>query len=100
MLCSGHVNHSCLTTLTLAALISSWDSGSIRAADRNGTPLAPTATENARHAQAHPECTCRAAGASHPIGAQICLTGGQLFRCSMDQNVTSWKPVGTACPQS
>ena len=51
------------------------------------------------HAQNHPECTCRAGGASFQLGAQICI-GDQLVRCSMDLNVTSWKSVGSACPQS
>jgi len=66
----------------------------------------PRAFENAAaeaHAQNHPECTCRAQGQSYPLGSQICLSGvqgSQIFRCSMDLNVTSWKSVGTPCPQS
>lgn len=66
----------------------------------------PRSFENAAaeaHAQNHPECTCRALGQSFPLGSQICLSGvqgSQIFRCSMDLNVTSWKSVGTPCPQS
>lgn len=76
----------------------------------------PRSFENAAaeaHAQNHPECTCRAQGQSFPLGSQICLPGGhgssgqggsgqgsQIFRCSMDLNVTSWKSVGMPCPQS
>lgn len=52
-----------------------------------------------QHAQGLPECTCRASGQDHRIGAQICL-GSQMFRCSMDLNVTSWKSTGSPCPQS
>lgn len=45
------------------------------------------------------ECTCRAAGVSHAIGAEICL-GGRLVRCAMDLNVTSWQKTETPCPES
>ena len=63
-------------------------------------PLFFTSEEEVRHAEAHPECTCRAKGESHPLGAMVCLGGNQLFRCAMDLNVTSWKPVGSPCPLS
>jgi hypothetical protein len=57
-----------------------------------------TAAER-QHAQNHPECTCRAGGESFQLGAQICI-GNQVVRCAMDLNVTSWKSIGSACPQS
>lgn len=62
-------------------------------------PLSFTTTADQLHAQNHPECTCRAGGASFQLGTQICI-GDQMVRCSMDLNVTSWKSVGSACPQS
>lgn len=100
MPCSGRFATSCAGSLTLGILISGLLSLTVRAADHRHLPLAFATPAEAEHAQNHPECTCRAAGQSHPLGAQICLTGSQLFRCSMDQNVTSWKPLGTPCPQS
>lgn len=50
-----------------------------------------------------PECTCRAQGQSYHVGTETCLhiNGiSQIFRCDMDLNVTSWKPVGSLCPLS
>lgn len=73
------------------------------AADRHHLPRSFENAAAQAHAQNHPECTCRAQGQSFPLGSQICLSGmqgSQIFRCSMDLNVTSWKSVGTPCPQS
>ena len=75
-------------------------SGALASDHRHKAPLLFTSEEEVRHAEAHPECTCRAKGESHPLGATICLGGNQLFRCAMDLNVTSSKPVGTPCPLS
>ncbi|MFN3481515.1 hypothetical protein [Rhabdaerophilum calidifontis] len=50
-------------------------------------------------AAAMPQCTCRAGGVSHALGAEICL-GTRLFRCAMDLNVTSWQATGSLCPES
>jgi hypothetical protein len=52
---------------------------------------------------AHPECFCRALGRTHRLGTEICLGSNgpsQVFRCGMDLNVTSWKPMGKPCPLS
>jgi hypothetical protein len=45
------------------------------------------------------ECTCRIAGQSVPVGSIVCMQNG-LFRCQMDQNVTSWHSLASPCPQS
>lgn len=50
-----------------------------------------------------PDCTCRAQGQNFHVGTETCLhVNGisQIFRCDMDLNVTSWKPVGSLCPLS
>jgi hypothetical protein len=81
---------------------SAWASATL-AADHHRLPRSFENTAAQTHAQNHPECTCRAQGQSFPLGSQICLSGmqgSQIFRCSMDLNVTSWKSVGTPCPQS
>lgn len=100
MQCSGRYDLRNLSLLVLGMVISGILPLAAHAADHRHHPLFFATPAEAEHAQNHPECTCRAAGQSHPLGAQICLAGGQLFRCTMDQNVTSWKPVGTPCPQS
>lgn len=71
-----------------------------RAEDASRAPR-PSISETAARDRAGqaPECTCRAGGASHQLGTQICL-GRQLVRCAMDLNVTSWQAVGTECPES
>lgn len=77
--------------------------GPATAADHHRLPLSFENAAAEAHAQNHPECTCRAEGRSFPLGSQICLSGvqgSQIFRCSMDLNVTSWKSVGSPCPQS
>lgn len=45
------------------------------------------------------ECTCRMRGENLPVGSEVCMQQG-MFRCQMDQNVTSWRPLQTPCPQS
>lgn len=49
------------------------------------------------------ECSCRVRGQNLPVGSEICLDtpkGASLFKCQMDQNVTSWRPLASPCPQS
>lgn len=45
------------------------------------------------------ECTCRLFGQNLPVGSEICMKDS-MFRCQMDQNVTSWRPMASPCPQS
>ncbi|MCZ8269185.1 MAG: hypothetical protein O9306_01325 [Beijerinckiaceae bacterium] len=45
------------------------------------------------------ECTCRMHGENLPVGSEVCMRNG-LFRCQMDQNVTTWRPLSKPCPQS
>jgi hypothetical protein len=45
------------------------------------------------------ECTCRLFGQNLPVGSEICMKDS-MFRCQMDQNVTSWRPLASPCPQS
>jgi hypothetical protein len=45
------------------------------------------------------ECTCRMRGENLPVGSEVCMQNG-MFRCVMDQNVTSWRSLATPCPQS
>lgn len=71
-----------------------------RAGDFSSRPSSPFAKEAAREqAGKLPDCTCRAAGVSYQLGAQICI-GQQLVRCAMDLNVTSWQAIGAPCPES
>lgn len=45
------------------------------------------------------QCTCRLSGQDLPVGSEICMQES-LFRCQMDQNVTTWRPLASPCPQS
>lgn len=45
------------------------------------------------------ECTCRMRGENLPVGSEVCMQNS-MFRCQMDQNVTSWRSLATPCPQS
>lgn len=45
------------------------------------------------------ECTCRLRGESLPVGSEVCMQDN-MFRCQMDQNVTTWRPLASPCPQS
>lgn len=45
------------------------------------------------------ECTCRMRGENLPVGTEVCMQNG-MFRCVMDQNVTSWRSLASPCPQS
>ncbi len=49
------------------------------------------------------QCSCRAYGADHALGATICIrasSGSYLARCEMVLNNTSWKKIGDGCPQA
>jgi len=46
-------------------------------------------------------CYCRANGASHPVGAVVCLStpsGMSLARCGRVLNNTSWSILSAPCP--
>ena len=44
-------------------------------------------------------CKCRSAGQSYDLGAVVCIRG-QLARCEMFLNNTSWKIIADSCPQT
>src|SRR5262245_29931592 len=44
-------------------------------------------------------CKCRSAGQSYDLGAVICMRG-QLARCEMFLNNTSWKIIAESCPET
>jgi len=44
-------------------------------------------------------CKCRSAGQSYDLGAVICIRG-QLARCEMFLNNTSWKFIAETCPET
>ena len=44
-------------------------------------------------------CTCRANGRDYEQGQMICMRG-QLARCDMNLNNSSWKIVAETCPQT
>jgi hypothetical protein len=48
------------------------------------------------------DCTCRAPdGSARALGERICMSpdgAPATFRCSMVQNVTSWRKVADGCP--
>lgn len=81
-------------------------SGAVVALAAHATALSQEPVPRAEPAQAthrHPECYCRAMGSIFSVGTQICMnmgSGAKLYRCGMDQNVTSWQSDGTGCPQS
>lgn len=50
---------------------------------------------------ARADCTCRAFGVDHELGATVCLRlGGRnvVARCEMALNNTSWVPKDVPCP--
>ena len=49
-------------------------------------------------AMAH-NCTCRANGHSYKQGQIICIRG-QLARCDMNLNNSSWKIIAPTCPEA
>jgi hypothetical protein len=50
-------------------------------------------------ANAGPGCKCRSAGQSYDLGAVVCIRG-QLARCEMFLNNTSWKIIADSCPET
>lgn len=48
-------------------------------------------------ARAGPECTCRYNGDNYRIGEMACIRG-ELARCDMVTNNTSWTVIGDSCP--
>ena len=50
-------------------------------------------------ATAGPNCTCRYKGENYQIGDVACILG-QLKRCEMQLNNTSWKTLSDGCPQA
>ncbi|MEM7427245.1 MAG: hypothetical protein AAF441_14210 [Pseudomonadota bacterium] len=49
-------------------------------------------------ASAGPNCTCRYQGHNYKIGEIACILG-DLKRCEMQLNNTSWQTVSQGCPQ-
>ena len=50
-----------------------------------------------------PECTCRLFGENVPLGTSACLRtpqGPRLAVCSVEQNVTSWRPSVNLCNEA
>ena len=48
-------------------------------------------------------CTCRIDGQEVDLGERRCLKtadGPRSAVCTMEQNVTSWKPSGETCPEA
>ena len=45
------------------------------------------------------ECTCRLRGENLPVGSEVCMQNS-MFRCQMNQNVTTWQPLASPCPLS
>jgi hypothetical protein len=52
-----------------------------------------------REASSQAPCTCRAMGSSFEVGTEVCINSA-MFRCEMDQNVTSWRRTQNVCPTS
>ena len=52
----------------------------------------------ASSAFAGPNCTCRHQGHNYKIGEVACILG-DLKRCEMQLNNTSWQTVTHGCPQ-
>ena len=50
-------------------------------------------------ASADPNCRCRLFGEYYEIGATVCIRGN-LRRCEMNLNNTSWKQIADFCPQA
>jgi len=60
--------------------------------------FAMTAMVFASTAYAH-NCTCRANGISYKQGQILCIRG-QLARCDMNLNNSSWKIIAPTCPEA
>ena len=61
----------------------------------SGFAIALTASS----AFAGPNCTCRFQGHNYKIGEVACILG-DLKRCEMQLNNTSWQTITQGCPQA
>ncbi len=50
-------------------------------------------------AGADPNCRCRLFGEYYDLGTTMCIRGN-LRRCEMNLNNTSWKQIADFCPQA
>ncbi len=50
-------------------------------------------------ASADPNCRCRLYGEYFELGTTLCIRGN-LRRCEMNLNNTSWKQIADFCPQA
>lgn len=50
-------------------------------------------------ASADPNCRCRLYGEYYELGTTMCIRGN-LRRCEMNLNNTSWKQIADFCPQA
>ncbi len=50
-------------------------------------------------ASAGPNCRCRLYGEYFELGTTMCIRGN-LRRCEMNLNNTSWKQIADVCPQA
>jgi hypothetical protein len=50
-------------------------------------------------ASADPNCRCRLFGEYYELGTTMC-SRGNLRRCEMNLNNTSWKQIADFCPQA
>ena len=50
-------------------------------------------------ASADPNCRCRLYGEYYELGTTLCIRGN-LRRCEMNLNNTSWKQIADFCPQA
>ncbi|MBK9082206.1 MAG: hypothetical protein IPL88_09100 [Rhizobiales bacterium] len=60
-------------------------------------PAGPAAAQTAHDPD---NCYCRSRAGQAPIGARLCIAqpeGWRIAVCSMDLNVTSWRPTQERC---
>lgn len=81
----------------LAGLIAPLATGTARADEPKSRPASDWVITRAQLNKT--ECTCRLRGENLPVGSEVCMQNG-MFRCQMNQNVTTWQPLATPCPQS
>lgn len=59
---------------------------------RSAEPVPPVS-------DADPSCACVAQGKRFAQGDEVCLAGLQMI-CGMNQNISTWKSLGTSCQLS
>jgi hypothetical protein len=86
-----------VSTCILSVLALVWAASPVLAEEQRARPVGNWVITKAQLNKT--ECTCRLRGQDLPVGSEVCMQDS-IFRCQMDQNVTTWRPMAAPCPLS